>query len=160
MKKLLFIFFITFSTFISVSAQSNEAKKIDEFTSLPCGDLLARADAALVEATKIENSKIYLIYYEGDYSNYKSELVNPVRGDALNFTKAISLYMTKWRKFPRKRIVLIDGGYMENYETEIWIVPQSAEPPKPTPTLEKKDVKFRKGKPLPVRDCEGYYRSI
>jgi hypothetical protein len=159
MRIILSLLFL-FAFAISVAAQTNEAQKLDEFTKLPCDDLLARADAALTEASKIENAKIYLIYYEGAYTNYKTEIVNPVRGDALNFTKAISLYMTKWRKFPRERIVLVDGGYMKNYETEIWIVPPSAEPPRPTPSLEKKDIKFRKGKPVPVRDCEGYYRSI
>jgi len=43
---------------------------------------------------------------------------------------------------------------------EIWIVPKDAEPPKPTPTLTERDIKFRKGKPFSVRDCEAYYRSL
>src|SRR5687767_8114615 len=104
----LILFFV-----LSVSAQNKEAPKINEFSFLPCGDLLMRADASLVEMQKEPNSKIYLIYYEGDYSNYKGEIVKPRRGEALNFTKAISFYLTKWKKVPKEKIVLVNGGYME-----------------------------------------------
>ena len=48
---------------------------------------------------------------------------------------------------------------MNNYQVEIWIVPAGAPQPKLTPTQTEKDIKFRKGKPLQVRDCEGAYRA-
>lgn len=116
---------------------------------------------------KEPDSKVYFIYYEGgQYPSYKKtvkgfnqKMLNPARGDALNRTKALFLYLTKYRKVPQEKIVLIDGGYMENYEVETWIVPKDAKPPEPTPNLTEKDIKFRKGKPFQVPDCEGSYRN-
>ena len=149
----------------TVFSQRHKAEKVDEFPWLPCSALLARADAILVLLQAEPDSKAYFIYYEGGtYPTFKKTAegyerfkVDPARGDALNRTKALSLYLTKYRKVPAGRIVLVDGGYRGQYEVETWIVPKTAEPPVPTPTLTQKDVKFRKGKPFPVADCERIY---
>ncbi len=68
--------------------------------------------------------------------------------------------MTKWRGVPKDRFQLIDGGYDLGYRVEFWVLPIGAEPPKPSPTLERKDVEFRKGKPPKVVDCQGIYSRI
>jgi hypothetical protein len=53
--------------------------------------------------------------------------------------------------------VLIDGGYREEFIQEIWIVPNGAKAPIPTPTLQEKDIKFAKGKPRRSRQCARAY---
>lgn len=53
---------------------------------------------------------------------------------------------------PAERIVAVDGGFREHLTWEIWVVPDGAEPPFPTPTVEKSDVKIiakPKKKPCP-----------
>jgi hypothetical protein len=47
-----------------------------------------------------------------------------------------------------KRVVVVDAGYRETPAIELWLVPQGAEPPLPTPTIDKKEVEMLKGKPL------------
>jgi hypothetical protein len=166
MKIKLLISFLCLSVLASLAhTQTIEASKIDEFSFLPCSHLLGRADQTFETLQEEPTSKVYFIYYEGgQYPSYKKtrkgieeKMLNPARGDALNRTKALSLHLTKYRKVPQDRIVLIDGGYMENYEVEIWIVPKNAQAPKPTPTLTEKDIKFRNGKPFRVADCQGGY---
>lgn len=162
---IIFCFFI-FASF----AFAQKSRKLDEFSYLPCDDLLARADGDSQELQKEPGAKMYFIYYEGNQKHiniynkklksYETKELNPRRGDALNRTKDLTLYLTKYRKIPKGKLVLINGGYMENYEVEIWIVPKDAEPPKPAPTVDEKDVKFRKGKPFRTRDCESYYLSL
>ena len=166
--KLLFVFLCIWTSFFSVRAQRIEAEKITEFTLLPCGHLLAQTDNVYHLLQKDAESKVFFIYYEGrKYRSGKNltkgaapKMLNPVRGNALNLTKRLSLYLTKYRQVSPENIVLIDGGFMESYVVEIWIVPKNVKAPQPSPTLTAQDIKFRKGKPIPVFDCEGSYRNF
>jgi len=45
-----------------------------------------------------------------------------------------------------KRIIVIDGGYREWWFAELWIAPKGAGAPSPQPTLNPKDIRFRKGR--------------
>ena len=164
MKKHFLSFLILLLFAICVSAQTNEARQVDEFGELSCEDILARSDNLLNDLNKNPESVAYIIFYEGKHSQYsynkktqKSEiiLVNPRRGEARNKAESIRFYLTKWHKFPNERLILIDGGYRENYGIALWIAPIKAEQPKPTPTVEEKDIKFRKGKAPEVADCHG-----
>jgi hypothetical protein len=42
--------------------------------------------------------------------------------------------------------VVINGGYRELWEAELWIVPKGATPPTPTPTIKVQDIRFRRGR--------------
>jgi hypothetical protein len=169
MKIKLCLFFLCLAAFAPrASAQTNEARKLEEFSLIHCGDILRQAGNAGRILQEQPEAKIYFIYYEGKYyRSYKTtskglEQINsnPVRGAALNRTKAIPLVMTRYLRVPRERIVLIDGGYRGQYEVEIWIVPNGAAPPQPTPTLTRKDIKFKRGKPYKTPDCERYYDRL
>ncbi len=165
MKNLILGFvFIIFSTF-SISAQNGEAKKIDEFGELNCEEILLRSDFLLNELNKNSASIAYIVFYEGKHSQYfynkktkksDSKLVNPRRGEARNKAESIILYLTKWQKLSKEKLVLINGGYRESYGVELWIARKSKEQPKPTPDLQEKDIKFRKGKAPKVRDCNSF----
>ena len=149
----IFLFFIT-----SLTAQT--AEKIDEFGYFYCGD---NSRLGIIYQIAIKNkpqNKVYIIYYEGlrEFTkfNFKSQkyekvLENPKFGNALNGAKEIPLFLKMIYKVPSNRFVLVDGGFRERFIMEIWSVPQGAEIPKPTPTLERKDIKFAKGKPKPPR---------
>jgi hypothetical protein len=156
------LLFFTFSIF------SQTAKKIGEFAPLACDDLIMRI--SLFHQEELENkpqNKLYVIYYEGqkypvtvyDDKNKKSVTTfkNPRFGDALNQAKEIPFYLKKLFKIPNQRVILIDGGFREWFSLEIWSVPEGAEIPKATPTLERKDVKFVKGKPYKTRLRCDYY---
>lgn len=150
-------------------AQAKEAQKIDEFGFLPCGSFMARVDSQFVAYKNTPNSKLYIIYYQGKgyrinvwnkkLKDYEAKWRNPRRGEALNRAREIVIYL-KTRGLDEKDIVLIDGGYREEFSQEIWIVPNGAKAPTPTPTLEEKDITFEKGKPRPSRDCSKAYDGL
>jgi len=176
MEKQLFSFLLLLSFVFSVSAQNKEARKIDEFAIIPCGDFMARMDSIFAELQNSPDSKIYVVYYGGRYRkenvwNKKIKNFNKLklkyshREDGLNWAKSIPIYLTTQTYYPtttrnllKDKIILINGGFQENTEVEIWIVPKDAESPIPTPTIAEKDIKFRKD--LPSRtpnftDCYG-----
>ncbi|HEX8197874.1 MAG TPA: hypothetical protein VF571_16910 [Pyrinomonadaceae bacterium] len=148
-------------------AQVKEARKIDEFGFLQCGHFMARADVAFQDYERVPNSKLYVIYYEGKgrqisvwnkkLRDYETKWQNPRRGSALNRAKEIVIYLKNARNLDEKNIILIDGGYREEFSQEIWIVPDGAKTPAPTPTLEEKDITFEKGKSRHSRDCSKAY---
>ncbi len=183
MKKHLFSLLILLSFVFTVSAQ-NEARKIDEFGYIQCGEFSARMDALLSELLKTQNSTVYVIYYEGKSrivskrtkNGFKEILEYPKRGSALNRAKEVVLYAEERKKehlenlkndqdyhSPLKdldlsRIILSDGGYRFDFTLEIWLLPSGAKPPTATPTVDKKDVKFTsKGKPRGIRNCARAY---
>jgi hypothetical protein len=164
--KLFFSVVIVFWWTLAVFAQTNEAKLIYQFGFVPCGHLMAIADNAHYEWTKSPSAKIYLIYYEGKHYTQniwnkklqESQLKSfqPIKGDAVNRAKELGIYL-RTRDFNINNIVLLDGGYREEFIIEIWIVPDTATPPTPKPTIAEKDVTFRKGNPRKPRDCSKAY---
>jgi hypothetical protein len=146
------------------------ARKIDEFGRVLCGDFMVRAYSIRLAKQENPGSKIYIIYYEEQYrivrvwnrklKKNEEKRIGPVKGQALNYAKGVALFLGNSYKFDTGDIVLIDGGFMESMGVEIWIVPTGAEPPKPTPTVDAKDVVFRKGKLRPPRDCTHIYDGL
>ncbi len=136
----------------TVFSQTEEARKIDEFGDTNCEDYLARADAMEITQANNPNSKIYIFVYEGKlkksiYEKGKDvhyRWVFPQFGLANETIKTIKSRLI-WRKVPIKNYVFVNGGFRENFTVELWLAPNGAESPKPTPTLEK--MKYRKGKP-------------
>lgn len=167
-----FLLIIFFLCALSVPAQNKEAQKIDEFGYLDCDNLSMHAFNAFQESKKIENSKIYIIYYEGKHLDfdlftwneklrkYDEKFLNPRRGDALRRASDIIDYLKNYPDFSKDSIVFADGGYREKFSLEVWIVPKGASLPKPTPTLEEKDITFRKGKPFKARNCIKIYDGL
>jgi hypothetical protein len=160
MKKLFFLFL--FVLLLSIINFSQTATKIDEMSYLNCGDALMRMDSYYQsELINKPQNKLYVIYYEGAekrfISSYNSKtkkhqkiLVSPRFGNALNRAKEIPLYLKMAYKVPSNRVVLIDGGFQKTFGLEIWSVPEGAEIPQATPTVERKDVIFSKLKPSRV----------
>ncbi len=166
-SKFLTIIFCYFVLVASVFAQANEAKQIDEFGYIPCGDFMARGQVAFQEQEKIPDSKIYVIYYEGRHyfssawnketKSYDIKYINPRRGDALSRANEMKIFLNTFPGFSNDNLVIINGGYKEKFILEVWIVPKNAKEPIPTPTIEEKDIKFRKGKPFKSRDISKCY---
>lgn len=142
----------------AMSAFAQEARLIDVLSdNHPCGDFIARMDGVYNGYKETADAKIYVIYYEGKHKLYnETKKINPRKGDALNRAKEVFLYFTKAEyrgfKLPENKIAIINGGHREDFALEIWIIPKNSNLPQPTPTLEEKDMKFRKGKPYKVRD--------
>lgn len=165
-------FLVLLPLVFSVSAQTDKATKIDEFGYLDCDNLMMRVYHAFLESKKVENSKIYVIYYEGKHldlnssvydkkaGKYERKFLNPRRGDALRRANDIRDYLTNYSDFSDESLVFADGGYRNEFSLEIWILPKGAELPKSTPTLREREVKFRKGKSFKARNCITIYDGL
>jgi hypothetical protein len=101
-------------------------------------------------------------YETGSYKFTKLDY--PHRQDGLNWAKSIPLFLTTYANYPttsqnllKDRIILIDGGFRENNEAEIWLVPKDALLPRPTPSIDEKDVKFRKDRAYETPDFRKCY---
>jgi hypothetical protein len=130
-------------------AQPSVAVKLDEINYASCDDFSARVDHAGIEQRNQTGSKIYFIFYEGKkrangYSA-KDGKSNPALSGFQDFSDGIKKYLSFFKR-ESKNVIILNGGYRALHTVEIWIVPESAEPPKLTPTLDVKDIKFRKGK--------------
>jgi hypothetical protein len=58
-------------------------------------------------------------------------------------------YLVERRGIGANRLILMDGGYHNEWQAELWIVPPGASLPLRHPTVPAKDIKFRKGKASP-----------
>lgn len=153
MKKLFTIFF---SLLFCTSILSQEATKVDEFGNLPCDHTKGLLDSVKNSLEGQPKSKIYIIYYTGKiYSQsiydektetYKQVFLPPRINEAEMIIKNWTEYLTVARAISKNKIVLINGGFREEHTLEIWMVPKNAKSPEPTPTLTRKDIKFRKGR--------------
>jgi hypothetical protein len=147
MKKLFSVIFCSF-LFCS-SGFSQESEKIDEFSNLQCDEYLARIDNMIVHSQNNPTSTIYVFVYEGKEKKYnnrkkKTEDVFPAFGSAKAKIISMKKYISVVRGFNIKNISFIEAGFREKLTVEVWLVPDSAVSPKPTPTLTK--IKYRKGK--------------
>jgi hypothetical protein len=101
------------------------AKRFDEFPSIAHDDDKARFDNLAIELQNNPGATGYVIAYAGPKSR---------AGEADRMTKRASDYLTTNRGISRDRLVFINGGRRASNSFELWIVPQGAEPPRPTPS--------------------------
>ena len=105
-----------------------EARKLDEFGKIKSEDENSRLDNLLIELQMDPTASGYIITYGGRASR---------PGDARKAAARAKDYLVKKRGFDPGRIGTMDGGYREQPVTELWIVPSGAQPPQPTPTIER-----------------------
>ena len=90
-------------------------------------DMKARLDNFAIELQNNPSSRGYVIAYSGASSR---------AGQADRLINRAKDYLTNQRGIDTSRFSIINGGYRETDYFELWIVPQGAEPPTPTPTAQ------------------------
>jgi hypothetical protein len=103
------------------------AKRFDEFPSIAHDDDKARLDNLAIELQNNPGATGYVIAYAGRNSR---------AGEADRMTKRAADYLSAKRGISRDRLVVINGGRRDSNSFELWVVPQGAEPPRPTPSQE------------------------
>ena len=142
--------------FNSFAQTSDEARKFDEFGNICCSDVKARLDNFATHLLKDPMARGYIIFYEGrryaSCDNPRPQI--PRRGEGQARAERMVAYLLDTHSdIGGIPIVLVTGGYREEWAAELWIVPNMNKPPMPTQTLEAKEVKYRKGK-LSEREYE------
>ncbi len=135
----------------------SEASKFDEFGDVRCEDEKARLDNFANELQNNPDAQGYIVFYGGKRRQYpsrnNSRRALPRRGEAEARVARLKPYLHDSRGIDSNRIVVVNGGYREQWAAELWIVPKGAIPPTPTPTIKPEEIRFRSGR-IKKRDYE------
>ena len=101
-------------------------KRFDEFPSIAFDDDKARLDNLAIELQNNPGATGHIVAYAGRGRR---------AGEADRMGRRAIDYLTTARGISRDRLVFVNGGYRETNSFELWVVPQGAEAPRPTPTL-------------------------
>jgi len=101
-------------------------KRFDEFPSVAHDDDKARLDNLAIELQNNPGSTGYIVAYAGRNSR---------AGEAERMGRRAIEYLTTTRGLSGDRVRFVNGGYRDSNTFELWLVPQGASPPAPTPTL-------------------------
>lgn len=136
------LLFLLFPAIFAQASTPTSPQKIDEFKDVNCEDEMARLDNFTISLQNSPAAKGVIIFYGG--RRFRGRL--PRRGDATARAARLNSYLTQRRGIPPDQVMVIDGGYREEWMAELWIVPPGADLPVGQPTIPIKEIKFRKGK--------------
>ncbi len=116
---------------INLVSQNDIARKFDDYGDLNTDDEAARLDAFAEELRQHPNLRGYIIGY-----NQPRKL----RGSYLRRIYGDQHYLSWARGIEPSRVVVIDGGYRNEYRIELWLVPEGAPPPSPDPNISRPQI--------------------
>lgn len=129
--------FVLLISNVALASPDTRSRKFDEFHGANWEEAMARLDNFDI-ALKNEPSSIgVLIIYGGRRGS---------RGEAQSWGKCLKDYMVNRRGLNAEKIVVVNGGYRDSLTVEAWQLVSKAYIPTPTPTVDPKDVRFRKSK--------------
>lgn len=117
-------------------------QRFDEFGDVSCKREKDHLDRFWTQLTYQPGARGLVVFYGG--GSYRGRL--PRRGESEERARRIKEYLVTKHGSDNGRIVMMNGGFREKWIAELWIVPPGAVPPKLSPTLDPKDIKFREGK--------------
>ena len=127
-RYLLYGFFaLSIAAFSVASGSAQTAVKFDEFGLVNSESEMLRLDAFAVDLNNRPNDEGYIIVYAGRKSR-STETKTAI--------KRMLNYLVRRRGQNPDRLKMIDGGRRKTPLRELWLVPESAPPPKPRPTVE------------------------
>ena len=138
------------SSFSRIASSGTRPTQIfDSFGDICCDAEKARLDNFAVALQNEPQGTGYIIFYGGTRYKYpwcssKREVL-PRRGESQARATRLKPYLVNSCAMDPQRIIVINGGYRETLTAELWIVPKGAQAPTPTPTVQPKDVRFRRG---------------
>ena len=113
------------------------AHEFDECNNCSYDDQKARLDNLAIELQNDPSTRAYIIAYGGR--------TGPLNQVEVLMSRAREYLITQ-RGIDAARFEVVNGGFREENSVELWIVPSGAAPPKPSPTVQAKDLK-----PAPAR---------
>jgi len=101
-----------------------DARKFDEYSTLPISDEKARLDNFAVHLQNEPQLNGYIIVYAGPRAR---------PGEAKTRAKRAKEYLVKARGLDPARIIILVGGKRDRLEVELYALPSSISPPTPNP---------------------------
>jgi hypothetical protein len=123
-------------------ATSDQLRQFDEFGDLNCEDEYARLDNLALQLQNEPNAKAVIVFYGG--RRFRGHL--PKRSEAAARAARLKPYLVQRRGIPAERVEVIDGGYKEAFQIQLWVIPIEVRMPLPDPSIQAKGIKFQKGK--------------
>ena len=120
-------------------------QKFDEFGDIKCEDEMARLDNFAIQLQHEPQAKGVIIFYGG--KTFRGKL--PKRGEAEARAARLKPYLVGRRGIPTKQVIVINGGYAEEWRADLWVVSPGASMPTPFTPVSVTEIKFRKGKANP-----------
>jgi hypothetical protein len=111
------------------------AREFDECVNCMFDDQKARLDNLAVELQNDPSTRAYIIAYGGRMSPVGQ--VEKLMGRARD-------YIVTQRGIDASRLVIVNGGFREEDNVELWVVPSGAAAPQATPTVQAGELKPRK----------------
>jgi hypothetical protein len=144
------IIIIALSSAGIVCSGTRPTQVFDSFGDICCDAEKARLDNFAIALQNEPEATGYIIFYGGTHQKYpwcssKREVL-PHRGESQARAARLKPYLVNSRAMDARRIIVIDGGYREAWTAELWIVPKGMQAPTPTPTVQPKDVRYRRGR--------------
>jgi hypothetical protein len=131
--------------FVSGSGLTTSIRKFDEFGDIKCEDEYARLDNFAIQLQHEPQARGIIIFYGG--KTFRGKL--PKRGEAEARAARLKPYLVQRRGIPSNQVMVINGGYDEQWRADLWIVPPGASMPSGYTPVSVKEIKFRKGKANP-----------
>jgi hypothetical protein len=88
----------------------------------------AKLDEFFLEFYHSSETRVYIYAYGGRASR---------PGDARKTAERARQYLVRKREIDPAIVTIVDAGYREEPATELWLVPNIAEAPAPTPTVDR-----------------------
>jgi hypothetical protein len=128
--------------FSLTGATADKMRQFDEFGDINCEDEMARLDNFAIQLQNDPAAKGVMVFYGG--RRFRGRL--PKQGEAAARAARMKPYLVERRRISSERVIVIDGGYREEFQVDLWVIPADIAPPEPSLTIPAKDIKFQKGK--------------
>jgi len=127
-----------------ISVSGDHFTKFDEIRTLEWPDLMARLDNVAINfQSQSSDIVLYLIAYSGPHG---------CAGQANRLNLQAKTYLVAKRGVHSRRIILIDGGFLDKRMIDVWMLPSHVSPPQAAPNIDQKLIRLRNcRKRLPVR---------
>jgi hypothetical protein len=119
------------SSSCSTGVTARLARKVDEYGNIRFNDEKARLDNYAIELQNDPTAQGYLICYGGRRGR---------AGEGQRRCDRAKDYLVTTRGIDASRIFTVDGGFKEELNVELWIVPSGATPPTASPTVDPSEV--------------------
>jgi hypothetical protein len=148
MITIIFAAAIFFSSVIGATTPPPDTsiRQFDEFGDVKCEDEYARLDNFVVALQNEPQAQGIIVFYGG--KTFRGKL--PRQGEAEARAARLKPYLVNRRGIPSNRIIVVNGGFKDEWKAELWIRAPAAGNFLPVDKAAmKRGIKFRKGKVNP-----------
>jgi hypothetical protein len=147
-KRISSVLLLSLIFLIQSFAQTKNAEKLYSFGFESCDAITARFDGLSIEMSSRPKDKAYFIYYGSLHLSKQGQRQVLIEQKITAYANFASVYLARYRNIDKTRFETIDGGFRSKVFFEIWLVPEGAQKPIPSLTINPKDKAFRNIKVL------------